>query len=62
MRQYIGGGIAERNILSPLCLFVKTSPFKLTVARGIGNRFLTQKLHVQIAINSRWPQSQTDAQ
>ncbi len=47
MRQYIGGVIAERNILSPFCLFVKTLPVNLAVASGNGNRFCTQKLHVQ---------------
>jgi hypothetical protein len=61
MRQYIGGVIAERNILSPLCLLVETSPFNLAFARGNGNRYFTQKLHVKIANNPRSSQSQTDA-
>jgi hypothetical protein len=42
--------IAERNILSPLCLLPKTSPLNLAVASGNGNRIFTQKLHVQIQI------------
>jgi hypothetical protein len=57
MRQYIEGVIAERNILSPLCLLVETSPF----ASGNGNRYFTQKLHVKIANNPRSSQAQTDA-
>ncbi len=62
MRQYIGGVIAERNILSPICLIVQTSPINL--ANGNGNRFFAQKLHVQIAYNPRSPHSpmQTDVQ
>jgi hypothetical protein len=64
MHQYIGAVIAEPEgkILSPLCLLVKTSPFILAVASGNGNRFFTQKLHVQIANKPRSPQSQMDAQ
>jgi hypothetical protein len=41
----IGGVIAERNILSPLCLIVQTSPLNLALASGNRNRFCTQKLH-----------------
>jgi hypothetical protein len=40
----------------------KTSPFNLAVASGNGNRFFTQKIHVQIANNPQSPQSKTDAQ
>jgi hypothetical protein len=60
MRQCIGGVIAERSILYPLCLFVKTSSFNLAEASGNGNRFFTQKFHVQIANNPRSPQSQAE--
>jgi hypothetical protein len=49
MRQYIGAVIAVRNFFTPLCLFRQTSPNNLAVASGNGNRFFTQKLHVQIA-------------
>jgi hypothetical protein len=43
MGQYTGDVIAERNILSPLYLIVKTSPFNLAVASGNGNMFSAQK-------------------
>ncbi len=42
MRQYIGAVIAERNILSPLCLSAKTSPINLAVASENGNKFYTK--------------------
>jgi hypothetical protein len=61
MRLYFGGVIAERNILSPLCLLVETAPFNLAFASGNGNRYFTQKLHVKIENNPRSSQSQTDA-
>jgi hypothetical protein len=55
VRQYIGAVIAERNILSPLCLFVKTSHINFAVAcrnRKRFFRFLTQhnafKLHITV--------------
>ncbi len=51
MRQYIGGVIAERNVLSPLCLLVKSSLFNWALASGNGNRFFTQKWHLQITNN-----------
>jgi hypothetical protein len=50
MRQYIGAVIAEMNILSPLCIFIKTSPISLAVASGTGNRYFTQKIHVYTLI------------
>jgi hypothetical protein len=49
MRQYIGAVRAKNNILSPLCLLDETMPLNKAVASGTGNRFLTQKLHVQIS-------------
>jgi hypothetical protein len=58
----IGGVLAERNIFSPLFLFVKMSPVNLAVASGNGNMFFTQKLHVQMANIHRSPQSQTKTQ
>jgi hypothetical protein len=51
MRQYIGAVITVRNIFTPLCLFIQTSPNNLAVASRSGNRFFTQKLHVQISNN-----------
>jgi hypothetical protein len=62
MRQYIGAARAKNNILSPLCLLVETMPIDKAVESGNGNRILTQKLHVQIANNSRTPQCQTEAE
>jgi hypothetical protein len=49
MRQDIGAVIAERNILSPLCLFVMKSPINYAGTSVKGNRFFTHKLHVQMA-------------
>ncbi len=49
MCQNIGAVRAMNNILSPLCLFVETMPINKAEASGNGNRFLTQKLHVQIS-------------
>ncbi len=46
MRQIIGAVRAEKNILSPLCLFVETLPINKVnkaVASGNGYRILTQK-------------------
>jgi hypothetical protein len=62
MRQYTDAVITKRNILSPLCLFVMTSTINKAVASGNGNRFLTQKQHVQISNNPRSPQGQTNAE
>jgi hypothetical protein len=62
MRQYIGAVRAKRNILTPLCLFIQTSPNYKAVASGNGNRLLTEKQHVQIANNPRSPQCQTEAE
>jgi hypothetical protein len=53
----IGGVIAERNILSRLACFVKTSPVNLAVASGNGNMVFTQKLLVQMANSHRSLQS-----
>ncbi len=62
MHKYIGAVIAERNILSPLRLFVIKKPINYAGTSGKRNRFFTQKLHVQMA-NSHWPpQSQTNTQ
>ncbi len=46
----------------PFQLFIQTSPNNLAVASGNGNRFFTQKLHVQIANKLRSPQCQTKVQ
>jgi hypothetical protein len=43
------GMIAERNILSPLCLFAKAASINLALASLTGNKFLTQKSHIQSA-------------
>jgi hypothetical protein len=51
MRQYIGAVKAKRDILTPLCLFIQTSPNNKAVASGNGNRLFTEKRHVQIANN-----------
>ncbi len=61
IRQYIGGVKAERNILSQLCLLVKTSPINLAVANRIRNIFFIYKCHVQSANNPQLPQSQTES-
>jgi hypothetical protein len=57
----IGAVIAERNILTPLCLFIMASPIIKAVAGGNGNRLFTEKRHVQIAKNPGSPQCQTEA-
>jgi hypothetical protein len=62
MRQYIGAVTAVRNIFTPLRLFIQTSPNNLAVTSGNGNRFFTQKLHVQIKNKLRSPQCQTKVQ
>jgi hypothetical protein len=54
MRQYIGAVRAKNNILTPLCLFIQTSPNNKPVASGNGNRLFTDKWHVQIANNPRY--------
>jgi hypothetical protein len=59
MRQYIGAVRAKNNILSPLCLFGEIMPINKAVTSRNGNRFLTQKLHVQILYHLRSPQCQT---
>jgi hypothetical protein len=38
MRQYYWRSFNERNILTPLCLFIQTSPVGFAVASGNGNR------------------------
>jgi hypothetical protein len=48
--------------MSPVCLFVQTSLINLAGMGGNGNRFSTQKLHVQSANSLRSPQCQTKAQ
>jgi hypothetical protein len=58
----IGAVIAERNILTPLHLFVMTSPINKAVASGNGNRLFTEKRHVQITNNPRSPQCQIEAE
>ena len=62
MRQYIGAVRAKSNILTPLCLFIQTSPNNKAVASGNGNRLFTEKRHVQIANNPRSPQCYTEAE
>jgi len=56
MHQYIGGAIAESNILSRHRLLILLSQAETEIV------FFTQKLHVQIANNPRSALSQTDAQ
>jgi hypothetical protein len=56
----IGAVITERNILTPLRLFIMTSPINKAVARGNGNRLFTEKQHIQIANNPQSPQCQTE--
>jgi hypothetical protein len=53
----IGGATAKSNILCPLCLFVKTSPFNLAVASGNGNRVFqgNNTFKLQITLNSHSP-------
>jgi hypothetical protein len=62
VRQYIGAVRAVKNIFTPLCLIVQTLPNNLAVASGNGNRFFTQKLHVQITNKLRSPQCRTKVQ
>jgi hypothetical protein len=62
MSQYIGAVRAKRNILTPLCLFIKTSPNNKAVASGNGNRLFTEKRHVQIANKPPSPQCHTEAE
>jgi hypothetical protein len=51
MRQYIGAVITVRNIFTPLCLFLQTSPNNLAVARGNGNNFLHKNCTFKLKIN-----------
>jgi len=51
MRQYIGAVRAKNTILTPLCLFIQTSPNNKAVTSGNGNRLFAEKRHVQIANN-----------
>ncbi len=62
MASPIGAVRVKNNILSPFCLFDEIMPISKAVAGGNGNRFLTQKLHVQISYNLRSPQCQTIAE
>jgi hypothetical protein len=43
-----GAVITERNILTPLHLFIMISPINKAVASGNGNRLFIEKRHVQI--------------
>jgi hypothetical protein len=53
----------ERNILTPLCLFIMPSPINKDVANGNGKKLFTEKnRHVQIANNPGSPQCQTEAE
>jgi hypothetical protein len=58
----IGAEITERNILIPSCLFIQTLPINQAVASRNGKRFLTQKLHIQIANKPLSPQCRTEVQ
>ncbi len=58
----IGAVITERKILTPLHLFVMTSPLNKAVASGNGNRLFTEKRHVKISYNLRSPQYHTNAE
>jgi hypothetical protein len=51
MCQNIGAVIAVRNILTPLCLFIQTSPNNLAVTSGNGNRFFTKNCTFNLQIN-----------
>jgi hypothetical protein len=52
MHQYIGAVRAKNNILSPLCLFVKTMPIKKAVESGKGNKkFLPKNCTLKLQIN-----------
>jgi hypothetical protein len=55
----IGAVITERNNLTPLRLFVLTSPINKAVASGKGIRLFTEKQHVQIKNNPQSPQCWT---
>ncbi len=44
----IGAVITERNILTPLLLFVVTMPIQKAVASGKGNNDIAEEGHVQI--------------
>jgi hypothetical protein len=57
-----GAVITERNILTPLRLFIQTSPINFAVASGNRNRLFTGKLHVQIANKLRSPEYGTEVQ
>jgi hypothetical protein len=52
----IGAVITERNVLTPLRLFVVTMPIQKAVASRKGNRLFTDLLQVQIKNNPRSPQ------
>ncbi len=62
MRQYIGAVRAKNTILTPLCLFIQTSPNNKAVVSGNGIRLFAEKRHVQIANNPQSPQCQTEAE
>ncbi len=63
MGQYIRAVLAEKTFcLRGLCIFVNTSPINIAGASGNGKRYFSQKLQVQIANNSRSPQSQPSMQ
>ncbi len=51
----IGAVITEMNILTPLCLFIQTSPIDFAVASRNGIRLFTGKQYVQIANKLRSP-------
>ncbi len=52
----------ESNILTPLCLFIQTSPIDFAVASRKGNRLFTGEMHVQIANKLRSPQCHPEAE
>jgi hypothetical protein len=51
MRQYIGAVITARNIVTPLCLFIQTSPINLAVASGSEIDFLHKNCTFKLQIN-----------
>jgi hypothetical protein len=61
MASPIGAVITERKILTPLRLFIQTSPIDFAEASGNRNRLFTGKLHVQITDKLRSQQYQTKA-
>ncbi len=54
VRANINAVTTVSNILTPVCLFIQTSPIDFAVASGKANRLFTGELHVQIANKLRY--------